>query len=254
MNASLQAALMCPLSFLIRGSRFCIYAAQRPFHEGNPDAFYDAQRKIVSAIFRRGADVDACDNGGNAPLHVACFMGKSSVARCLLDNGALTNVTNGEGATPLHLASAGTRDGHHECVKVLLKFGANPRKKDDQGRTPHFVARSCMVGSARPPRAACETVTSLLLLRKRCQQRGSTDCSIIFSISASRIPPNPSPMGLSSAQSETDGWWSKITQKFSEHLSRIVLRRLRLRCSSPSSAVAIFAPSHRRGAFESPSL
>ena len=78
--------------------------------------------------------------------------GQSAVARCLLESGALANVTNGEGATPLHLASAGIDDGHHECVKVLLKFGANPRQRDAE--EPHAtLCGSDMHGvvSASPP-------------------------------------------------------------------------------------------------------
>src|SRR5437660_12685432 len=74
-------------------------------------------------------------------LHRAAQRGDNESLRRLIQNG-ITNVqTNINekhiGWTQLHFASI---CGHNECVKILLKHGANVDEKDNIGHTPLVLA------------------------------------------------------------------------------------------------------------------
>ena len=56
----------------------------------------------------------------------------------LLDHGAEVNATQAGGYTPLHQAAAA---GLTEMAQLLLKAGANPAARCDQGKTPADYAR-----------------------------------------------------------------------------------------------------------------
>lgn len=55
----------------------------------------------------------------------------------LLCYGAVGDHACKQGATALGISA---QEGHEECVKVLLQFGANPFKSDHCGRTPFKLA------------------------------------------------------------------------------------------------------------------
>ena len=64
---------------------------------------------------------------------------RDTLASCfkkLISEGANINEPNSAGMTPLHLAC---REPLTETVPTLLDFGADPRLKDDEGRTPLSV-------------------------------------------------------------------------------------------------------------------
>lgn len=114
----------------------------------------------------QGALIDAKDDAGNTPIHIAAFLGLRKVVAVLLDLGAdpLLRCTSGEnllhraaqagcttmmarfidlgidvnaktdgGNTALHLAS---QKGVVSCVRVLLDEGAHTDKANDNGWTP----------------------------------------------------------------------------------------------------------------------
>lgn len=55
----------------------------------------------------------------------------------LPNRGSDPDLVESKGFTPLHIAAA---KGSRECVLLLLKYGANVNKKDDDGNTPLWVA------------------------------------------------------------------------------------------------------------------
>ncbi|XP_052074565.1 ankyrin repeat and KH domain-containing protein mask-1-like [Mytilus californianus] len=59
---------------------------------------------------------------GSTPLHIACFMGRTDIVRCLLDHSANINLAKEDGTTPLFYAC---EVGHHDIVRILLDKGAN---------------------------------------------------------------------------------------------------------------------------------
>jgi cytohesin len=81
--------------------------------------------EVIRALLEAGADPNVKDEDGGTPLHAA--PGKQ-VAEILLEHGADPNAKNENGGTPLHLASEETifDDPDAEVVSVLLKEGADP--------------------------------------------------------------------------------------------------------------------------------
>ena len=55
--------------------------------------------KIVKALILLGAQVEAKDNFGKTPLHVASY---ADVAKCLIQNGAKMEAKDEDEQTPLH--------------------------------------------------------------------------------------------------------------------------------------------------------
>ena len=59
---------------------------------------------FVSEFLIRGANIDAKDQNGNTPLHLAALMGFAELTKELLEWGADPNMVNGNGQLPLELA------------------------------------------------------------------------------------------------------------------------------------------------------
>ena len=125
--------------------------------------------KIVTALLRAGADLNARTKQGTTPLHTAVARDNPTVVRELLKAGADVNARNEDGATPLHsvasaanavaLLEAGadvnarTKDGYiplHSAanqpklavITKLLKAGSELNARSKDGLAPlHFAAR-----------------------------------------------------------------------------------------------------------------
>ena len=63
------------------------------------------------------------DNNGQIPLHLACFYGRTQVAKMLIGERANLEATDSSYRTPLHLASL---EGKLEVVRLLIIKRANP--------------------------------------------------------------------------------------------------------------------------------
>jgi ankyrin repeat protein len=72
--------------------------------------------RIVTALLRRGADVEARDAGGHTPLHIAAFGGNLALINVLLAHGGSAEARADDGRTALDIAEA---RGHHDVARRL---------------------------------------------------------------------------------------------------------------------------------------
>ena len=103
-----------------------------------------------------GANVDARNEIGSTPLHLAASNGHSLAIEALLADGADINAGGVGEITPLHLAA---QNGHAATIKALLIGGAPVNAKAKGGVTPLDLARWGMEtteGSIAPFQEAIE--------------------------------------------------------------------------------------------------
>ncbi|MHC1704037.1 MAG: ankyrin repeat domain-containing protein [Tenuifilaceae bacterium] len=91
------------------------------------------QIEIQKFLLEKGADVNAQESDLSTPLHYAAVRNHKEGALLLIEKGADINALDNEKHTPLHLAS---QNGIMDIVTVLVKSGAKLELKDDYGRTP----------------------------------------------------------------------------------------------------------------------
>ena len=92
-----------------RGAEPLHYAADG--QPGSANWHPDAQAATVTCLIRAGADPDALDRSGVAPLHRAVRTRCAAAVAALLDGGADPRITNKRGSTPLDLAGRTTGRG-----------------------------------------------------------------------------------------------------------------------------------------------
>jgi len=100
---------------------------------------YSDLNLVDKLLKENGLDVDALDEKGQTPLHIACEKGLSRITERLLNNeqhpltmkigfvskriAPLIDVQDKNGHTPLHLAAVGS---HRKCCELLIDAGTNP--------------------------------------------------------------------------------------------------------------------------------
>lgn len=75
-----------------------------------------------------------------APLHVACEKGNVEVVQLLLTNGAIVDICDVNGCTPLHLVSELGTDSHMAIAQLLFDTGANVNATSSTRKTPLHMA------------------------------------------------------------------------------------------------------------------
>jgi quinoprotein dehydrogenase-associated probable ABC transporter substrate-binding protein len=102
---------------------------------GNAVNANDAER--IKFLIGKGADVNALDSQGSAPIHTAARQRNDALIKLLIANKADANLLDGNGMTPLLYAVM--RD-HAPSVKVLLDNGADMEKPNSEGYRPLSTA------------------------------------------------------------------------------------------------------------------
>ena len=110
------------------------------------------QRDVITYLIEAGADPNALDKSGVAPLHRAVRTRCSAAVGALIENGANPLLMNKNGSTPLHLAvqntgrsdsgSEAAKDEQSRIVALLLGHGASPTDVDAKGKTVAAAASS----------------------------------------------------------------------------------------------------------------
>jgi len=127
---------------------------------GNPPlhrAIINNQKDVPGFLISYGAPVDAKNDSGEAPIHVAINKGNLSMVSMLIDKGSDINIKESiDGNTPLHIA---VERGNLHMADFLIRRGANVNIKNDSSYTPLYIAvklgqekivRSLLAKSADP--------------------------------------------------------------------------------------------------------
>ena len=102
----------------------------------------------VGVLIESGVDIDHKDSIGVGPIHWAAFCGHSAVIKRLLDSKADLHIRDREGRTPLHVASYERSEGQLEVLSTLIAAGAELHSPDRAGWTPLHCAVSNGVEAA----------------------------------------------------------------------------------------------------------
>ncbi len=97
-------------------------------------AVYDGDIAKVQTFLSDGMPVDIRHDDGHTVLMEAIFADNSELVSFLIRNGADINITDPDfGETILNIMA---HDGQYEKVQLLLKYGADPNIRDNNGKTP----------------------------------------------------------------------------------------------------------------------
>ena len=91
---------------------------------------------LIEAIESGTSSIDYMDDVGQTLLNWASAFGTQEMVEYLCQKGA--DVNKGQRSSSLHYAAC---FGRPQIAKVLLRFGANPDLRDEDGKTPLDKAR-----------------------------------------------------------------------------------------------------------------
>lgn len=93
---------------------------------------------VAKMLLKFGAIINVKDKKGKTPLHYACAKNDCLLVQMLLNNGALVDAEDEENTTPLLQA---TKGNHFDVSSLLLEHGAIVNVKGKNGKTP--LAYAC---------------------------------------------------------------------------------------------------------------
>jgi len=105
----------------------------------------ETKPRSLRLLLKLGVDIDQPHEIDNSTaLQRACKKGLVDMAKEFIEHGADVNKAGHDGFSPLHTAVAVSSV---ECMKLLLREGANIEAKDDKGLTPLFYAfaKHCLI-------------------------------------------------------------------------------------------------------------
>ena len=115
------------------------YRGQRitPLHAACRKGYCD----MIEILLENGADIQAADSNGDAPIHTVCRIWKLNCLNILLgSNNCNPNQQNADGDTALHIV-CGLRQNTETFVKALIAIpGIDPEIANHTGLTPVEVA------------------------------------------------------------------------------------------------------------------
>ena len=120
------------------------YSGQTPLHAaagGSNDC-----PELCEILLKHGAKINALDEDGNQPLHMACKQTHTKIVKLMMSHGADISAENKHRQTPLHTAANGSNDCPELC-ETLLKHHAEINARDVDGNRPLHVA--CKRGHAK---------------------------------------------------------------------------------------------------------
>jgi len=106
-------------------------------------AVRNMDKEGVAFLLEKGALVDVKDGGGRTPLHISsgAYAPKQkrdpNIVSILVSNGADVNATDNNGLTAMHYA---VKNGFENIVKILPSYNANVNAPDKNGVTPLHYA------------------------------------------------------------------------------------------------------------------
>ena len=110
------------------------------------------QLKTILCLVEAGAEANAQDKNGAAPLHRAVRTRCAVAVQCLLQAGADPTLRNKSGSTPFHLAVQTTGRGgsgaevakaaQYQIIKAFLSLGMSSGLKDGKGKSILACAKS----------------------------------------------------------------------------------------------------------------
>lgn len=93
-------------------------------------------KDIVSCLIKRNANVNRPEDVVERPVYVAAREGHHEVVELLIDAGAVMNIFNHSGWSPLHTAY-----DHPEVAHILLKKGADLNRASHDGTPLHLASK-----------------------------------------------------------------------------------------------------------------
>jgi hypothetical protein len=129
---------------------------------------WDAKRQVktIRCLLDAGADVNAQDKNGAAPLHRAVRTRCAAAVRCLLNAGSDPTLRNKSGSTPFHLAVQNTGRGgsgsetaktaQRQIIEDLLAFKVSTALRDGKGKSVLDCASSGWIQNLLSGNAADE--------------------------------------------------------------------------------------------------
>ncbi len=102
-----------------------------------PQEKEDKVLQVIEVLLDNGANINAIDGWGDAPIHLAVSGDRARVVEMLLHRGADVNMKNGHGDTPLIVA---VEANDIEMTTLLMQNGAKIDAGGANGKTPLQIA------------------------------------------------------------------------------------------------------------------